>query len=554
MEFLSTDVQRFVKLGYPEYLARSALRTTRGNADLALTLLKKSNYAILHEQINAKEAVWFGEQDDDWINYIPTESISMYAENRGLFKSPIYLRVGYFRRIDEEVYYGLNVSLKDRRNWIVEKTYADFLRFQALLPIGTNSCVTHGFPFPRLFSNSSNEFCENRRKNLEEWLRDISLSELCMKDPATLARIYAFIDIENHGGMTLSSHRFPFRLEAGFEINFRQLNAFTGSIPISLEALVKLLPCKIPAERLTPPALMNDSSSDVSEKQLAKDYHRDRLIIQGRRLLGSRSSIAEIRQTMTDAVKFVCEQVGSTSSSSLNTTSSTPMKLPKESFDGLQEYFTMILREIGRTESAFLSHQMLNELLNNHPQLESPLPIIPESLLASPIELIFSIKERSLSAPELAQLALEMPVVAQPIDPQLPSPPPAPVSISTASSPVEAPSSPLSRATSPLAAIVSCHPQRKDWTLTCEMQAMTVFRIMDSTVMNPLLQLKVGYRKVLFALPQPIVSELMMMNNNGVSTPDAHSNLKWNWKIKKGGCTLALQPCSQTTSRDWKME
>jgi len=90
----ATDLSAIVALGFPEYIARHALRAVKGDRAAAMALIRKMSDSNTPLASNFKaELSWRGEGDDDWINYIPTTSLPSMAQNRALWKSPVYVSV-----------------------------------------------------------------------------------------------------------------------------------------------------------------------------------------------------------------------------------------------------------------------------------------------------------------------------------------------------------------------------------------------------------------------------------------------------------------------------
>jgi len=50
-------------------------------------------------------------------------------------------------------------------------------------------------------------------------------------------------------------------------------------------------------------------SSDVSERQLAKDFNRDRLVVNGKRIVGSLFSLSQIIDTCIAAINSVADHL-----------------------------------------------------------------------------------------------------------------------------------------------------------------------------------------------------------------------------------------------------
>jgi hypothetical protein len=124
------------------------------------------------------------------------------------------------------------------------------------------------------------------------------------------------------------------------------------------------------------------SGKDDSMNQLRKDFQRDRIIIQNHRLEGS-------AQTLEQLIVIMKQSINRT----LSYAKRPSLSLDKE-FDSLNTDFCMkVLGAITRTHSAYLTHVKFSELCKQDPN-DAPLAIVPESSLADPIKIRFSVKQR----------------------------------------------------------------------------------------------------------------------------------------------------------------
>ena len=499
---VATDVDSLVKLGYREDLVRIALKNAQGDRDEAVRLLRKQG------EPDPADSTWRGEGDDDWINYLVTTSLPKDAESRAMLKSPIYIRVGsYFKKDDGNVFYEVHVTLKDRRSWSIDKSYSEFLRFYSSLPMGTTNLFVNSFPLPnpmsKIFNIQRVDKYEIKRIALEEWTRELVLTEKCMTNNTILTLLYQFIDAANHGGI-VSAANTQTKLLKDMNNRFNDHFKFsidTKSIPVtkfisshSIQSLSVHLPIKYDiyqAMGIDPPHKaqhFTNDSSDTSYIQLTKDYQRDRLIINGMRILGSQMDITKIIEVCLSAIKIAIEKHG-LSLSFLNI-----------SYKSLEIMIIDVLRSIARTESAYLSHAVLSNIINvNEPQ---PLLLIPESQLASPIEIVFTVMERTAVTKSIATKKSinintpdEFPDYA---------PPPLPRNNSSVSEDVQNHShsqsdvwniTPVTSKTDIEVTVDEEVPRLAnghDWCVTAEAQAATVFRLADPETLEPKLQLQVS--------------------------------------------------------------
>ena len=149
------------------------------------------------------------------------------------------------------------------------------------------------------------------------------------------------------------------------------------------QELARQLPCKLElgAADMEVTAGCGSTGADTAVQQLRKDYARDRIIVQGHRLEGSKHSLEELVVLMK---------------SSINASLAHNKRLPLGSgaeADALNTAFCMdVLSSVARTQSAFLTHLKLSEACLQDPA--RPVAVVPESELADPIKLRFSVKQR----------------------------------------------------------------------------------------------------------------------------------------------------------------
>jgi hypothetical protein len=327
-----------------------------------------------------------------------------------------------------------------------------------------------------------------------------------MTNAGVLQLTYAFLKAQEHGGavttdkiqnQVLSSNRFIVTDDYHFQINTKSIPSSTLSDPIPVTAVSSMLPLKYTiASVLGKDAIPQDpfTSQDTTQAQLAKDYKRDRLIINGKRILGSACTLDQLISTCDGAMKYALQQKAS---------------IPTGVFDteDWRNFITTCLRSVARTDSAFLSHAVLNRVLDLTSDPDDMLIIVPESVLAAPIEILFSILERhqapavakpltpSSAAPSHILDALSMPAYAPPPVPS--SSPQKPLNdIYYTAPPVDF------HASSSVAFGSDIKADSLDWCIMCQAQASMVFRICSSNTLKPLLQVQTTYRNVIHGMPK----------------------------------------------------
>ena len=199
-----------------------------------------------------------------------------------------------------EIMFKLKVILKDRRTWEVQRTYSDFNQLKWSLPYGCDSHFNNKFPYPSLFDIFlfSEEKSEWKRQRLEEWIRELCLDEKCMSDESILQKIYAFVKSEEHGGAVgLNSQPTVIGSYKRYLLPSTEITDF----PISYESLSASLPCYIKQTALQ----LGEGALALSDEQVVKDMERDRVVVQGKRLVGSHCKFSKILDVAIEAVNQI---------------------------------------------------------------------------------------------------------------------------------------------------------------------------------------------------------------------------------------------------------
>ena len=422
---LATDLDALITKGYPESDAKNALRLAEGDLNQALLILRDSG---------KRDTSWMKETLDQWVDNVPKYGLPQSAESRALWKSPIYARVGSWTRLGEDgnktdqIFYVLNVIMRDARQWSLRKTYQEFYNFWMSLPFGTGSKFQSSFPQTGIFLlfSMTDEQIENRRIQLEEWIRELCLNEECMTNPKILQTLYDFVKENEHKSNNLYNDESNSHSDLSLsniptqpaQMSFHnRLSSYLKltRVPLSLLLLTRQLPCYINTmdipgiDMFLVGATKSTSQKDVSDEQLAKDLERDRIIINNKRLLGAIVDLETILKIATKACE-ACFQ-------------SKQLTIPNHGYANsyLRSFCRLCLQQASRTESAFLSHTGLTLVLDlfSHPEYL----IVPESNLAQPISLFFSLipTPDNLKQPSKPQ---------QPVQPTSPAGKPTPPPIS----------------------------------------------------------------------------------------------------------------------------
>ena len=451
------------------------------------------------------------------------------------------------------------------------RSQEDFAALWASLPVGTCLSFTNSFPvfsssFPvakavmkALSLDESSEAIEKRRLALGEWIRELVLSESCMRSEGVLAALYRFVEVHSHGGppgVTAKVSHEKMRIDDAFHRTVSESNGssplsfdataakFTAipmltesstlfravplldikAFPVSVQKMTSLLPFKVDAAGIKQkilgasivPRHHNSDTSQLDMKQLTKDMSRDRIIVQGLRILGSHSSIDSILDICKKSIVQVLIHSGQLRvSSSGSAPSQTPSTASLEAavralnidLSSLDTFCKRALHGISRTESAFLSHASLHEVIldtGNARQAASwtPVIVVPESQLADALLLRFSVKLRESSA-----------------------------STASVSSPSPSSSGAATHRATGSPAVKG--PAANEWCVLCEGEASTVYRIMEPESMALLSQVRVTYLNTLFAMPS------------------SHGNGGTTFSVKDGRSYIIISKETTTTERDW---
>eukprot|EP00602_Paraphysomonas_sp_CaronLab_P003590 CAMPEP_0185029218 /NCGR_PEP_ID=MMETSP1103-20130426/15383_1 /TAXON_ID=36769 /ORGANISM="Paraphysomonas bandaiensis, Strain Caron Lab Isolate" /LENGTH=591 /DNA_ID=CAMNT_0027563881 /DNA_START=91 /DNA_END=1866 /DNA_ORIENTATION=+ len=474
-----TDLEILVSRGFNEREACEALSQARGDIHQA------------HQILSGKQV------DNSWLNEIPGEwednaTISMTTPGslRALWKSPYYVRVGSFKRVQstdtdkEGILYINTVITRDGRQWTVEKRFTEYYSLWMSLPVGITRNFENKFPKLSVFqynSSSSDSKCEERRLRLEEWLRELCFDEKCMTNPKVLKAMDKFLCADEHGDdvdniTSASDSSVATKL---LEQSKSYLHDWVvipqtsiENLPVSLDVITSSLPCKIDLDLvLGSRGAHSLTGKDITDDQLSKDLSRDRIVIQGRRIMGSNTDLGFIlTQAISTANNVLAERNSKT--------------FPQALVSALCKRSLML---VSRTESAYASHAALQLLLT--PDTLTELIVVPEAQLAKPLLMQFRVEtpvdnsqKESAEAKPRKSLSSVSSISASPGTPG---------GDSTQSSrrqsigSTQLNSSPSTTANAPV---------ERD--LICDIQASTVFRLVDAETMEKThLQVKITFCK-----------------------------------------------------------
>ena len=501
-EAAATDVDYLVNLGFDRGAVSRAMAATRGDRKAALVILRGGG---------GDAGAWRGELKDDFTSGLGAAALPIIAENRAVWKTPYYIRVGETRTRNETTYYVCTVVKKNGETWKIEKRFSQFLQLKNSFPFWSTHSFSNPFPPKKdLIALFGGVNTESRRQQLEEWVRELCLNEECMRNDTILGLLGAFVEESKHqpplsassagsvsppsispmspaqnpryatassktpqgpvGSTTLSAPLAP--PQTGQPV------AGTASAPLPLLSgplTYVQLKSSLPFRIAVPPDLLATSSSSSSleaeEKQLNKDYSRDRIILQSNvRVEGSSASISQIVATMKELVATLLGQQNKQ-----------PLSNSLEN-----DFFLSVLKRMGRTESAFITHGSFSRLLESGSDEEAvatpfdspPVMIVPESSLAEPIKIFFSIKLREGTG---------------------------------------------------------------EWCLQADCEAGTSFRVNDaeSDDINTLLQVKMTYHAAFFGMP-------VFAAERGSVGPVVTA-----FNVKEGKCSLVAERDMRATARDW---
>eukprot|EP01041_Mallomonas_annulata_P006916 gene6916-14049_t len=515
----ATDLDILVRKGFSEDIARSALQRAHGDVRHAALILRDGN----------RDTSWLNETVDQWIDNTPSTAMaSINAESRALTKSPVYVRVGSWTRRDEkgnsldEIQYVLTVIMRDRRQWTLRRTFGEFYNFWMLLPSSACSGFQNTFPQPGIFSflGQSDEQIEHRRLKLEEWIRELCLSENCMSNKKIIEVFFKFLEEEKHPLPPAdTSTTKTVLLSTPIDIPKPSYNSISHykvlhSFPLLLPVFMKSLPCRVDIATIfaSNPEILTSSISgkDTSDEQLARDIERDRVVVNGHRMLGSRGGLVAVLNTAVDVAQHVITTGG--------------MKPVSPVI--LQDICKSALRHASRTESAFLSHTALCYLLDMNKHAD--VLVVPESSLAEALMLDFSL----------------IPTPTPPISSPSTIPEEVPPKLLPGSSTIVIPSHLRTKKASPQVQL----PPVKEKVLCCDIRAGTVYRLTNSETMETLLQLKVTYCTQVIEKPITTAKRNTLPENNVSGAPQSQIPTTHT----SSTAYLILEKETQTTIRDWK--
>lgn len=341
--------------------------------------------------------MWRKETETDWVNYIPIKGLKN-SENRGLLKSPFYIAINIVKE-DEEfgLIYDITVSLKDKRQWKLSKKYSEFQTLhqslsQWKIPFTQNSFPRLGLKDLMFKSLIDEDALVRRRQRMEDWIRDFLLNESFMNDENIINAVYNFIEVDKHGGRnytqqlnieSYSKNESVALPEEHVKSIFKlPSNELSKCFPLTVSNLSKQFPFRVKIKEFE--ELINGNNCDTfnadnTEKQLKKDLSRDRLIIQGKRYLGSQTELDILIENFIRAIN-------NTGREKLDNFKLNNIELRKTCLE--------LLFAASRTESAFKSHSILSNIIDNNTE-NGPIMIIPESSLSDPIDLSIRILEKN---------------------------------------------------------------------------------------------------------------------------------------------------------------
>lgn len=211
------------------------------------------------------------------------------------------------------------------------------------------------------------------------------------------------------------------------------------SYPLSYSELVKRLPC-----RVSPSLLGLPESGTVSDEQVARDMDRDKVILQGRRLVGA---LCKFDHILHSAIETVIGLLNSATTSLA--LSSSARKCVTDS--AIRSFCLQCLKRGSRTDSASTCHAALTQLV-----LLDDAFIVPESSLAKPVQLYFFLRLKTSSG-----------------------------------STIDAVKSPLGKTNIPSA---------ESFSIVCEIRSSTVYRVADMDSLETQLQLSATYYCLMYGL------------------------------------------------------
>lgn len=405
----ATDFDILVGRGFEPAQVRKALSLSQGDLKKAMLVLSKN--------LEPSEAAgWSTNTDADWVNHVSNNN-PVRAENRALWKSPIYVRVGSYRRMDDEtIFFVLHVIMKDGRQHERTKRLSHFNAFYDSLPRGLFGDFKNKFPKRTLIPwKNKSESIEKKRALLEEWMRELCMNEVCMSNREVLGALLRFLEVEeappargvtNEADPAARVVKLSDYKEDWIAVPEKSLSR----VPVPFHTLSGGMPFKVrvgtvfssDADQAMLAGLL-EGGTDTSDAQLSKDLFRDRIIINGRRIVGAASKPKEgeggdALQALHD-ILAVAEDMA---------TAVLVASGFRDSFsdENIRSICLRALKKASRTYSAFLCHTALHKIVD----LESApeVCIVPESLLAMPLVMRFAVSTPPVSyAPPVLRCELQ---------------------------------------------------------------------------------------------------------------------------------------------------
>ena len=312
---------------------------------------------------------------------------------------------------------------------------------------------------------------EKRRQMLDEWMRELTMSEKCMSNADVLQKVRSFVAADKTKPLTEAGNNSTSTTVATTPSAVSSTSVAKSSIsPLSYNAIVdkqplfltikrirKFLPSNFPVivaqldEMLTTGPFRLDVAdfkeacgvlSTIDDNQLRKDLSRDRIVVNGRRFQGGGESSSSFQEIVDACSNTVIELMSSV------------QLLPLASPSADSETFVKsLLRQLSRTESAFLSLCLLNTIVDIPGSSEegSNIVLVPEAMLAEPMQLTIELLERKPTT--------------------------------------------MSKTNVPAATTLN-----REYCIDCELNTSTVYRFCDDMTMSTLLQCRVVYSKRVYGM------------------------------------------------------
>jgi hypothetical protein len=420
-KLVATDIDLLVSMGFEQEASRIALGRTHGDVGQAVKLL---NGTLL----DSDEALgaWRGETKGDFEAGVNSKQ-SMGSANRALTKTPLYCSIGkHFVRDDGITFYQLNIIVKSGVKYRRYRRFSQFAAFKDALPYELIQNFNASFPLRGLETLLG---IDVRKAALDEWIRELSLSETCMKNEEVAALLHDFVGFNPDTFDPIPEAEDSLSIENGFSTSSSLLSVHRPSAPSSssrtssaerdsssshvgplvfasptngkassrmkelsrvpllspnpcpFRRMSDLLPFKTPVSQKALEVGKEEASQDRgdnSRAQLEKDLKRDRLIVNKRRVNGADTSLDEIVGIVKDTISDVL--VADKRPALADTSRSI-------------QFVESILRRICRTESAYLTHVTFSEIVEE--DAEEPVLVQPEATLAEPLRIVISLKHRA---------------------------------------------------------------------------------------------------------------------------------------------------------------